>query len=134
MQADNGSFAAELERFGPPAPINLSNPSPEKKRRQEELGYESNQESPKRSSGSIRSSATVGVVTPDSGIDTANTPSGSSEPVGSQEPELPPVEMMERGGSVPAVLEGFKSKVKGTETPTSDDDMPDIEHVEKTSG
>ena len=158
VKRDNAAFAAELEQseqISVPPTITL-NASPEKKRRQDDLDYEpiGDQLTKRSTSGSTRSSATMGIETPrdsplngatmgletpqDSPLDSGSEPvdfsSTSSERIGSQEPELPPMEMMEKGGGAASVLQAFKSRdIFDEKTPGSDDDMPDIEHVEQST-
>jgi hypothetical protein len=102
VDKDNAAFADELS---PPVPE-----YPERKCQgpeDEEMG----DMSPKRSLHSTRSSATLG----------ANTPAPSSP---GDTADLPEVEMSERSGMVSPIA---KAALKVADT---DEDMPDVEHIE----
>lgn len=88
-------------------------------------------QSPKRSVGSARSSATLSPATPqdsphDSSSDLIDV-STVSNLLDGHEPELPPqFEMKERDGGT------MRAFAMDTRVPDTDDDMPDIEHVEQS--
>jgi hypothetical protein len=118
---DNAAFAAELS---PP-----QEPSERKRRivEDEEMG----DTSPKRSSHSTRSSATLGANTPQ------ETSPGDSSEIGMNEPELPaPMEMTERGGISVVAKAAFDMEqpaIIDEKIPDTDEDMPDVEHIERSS-